>query len=136
MGVFYHLAFGIPKNLDKAIEYLSKSARVGNGQSCYQLALIYCEDSPHRDFKKAYHFYEKALLAGVSMFDGFQALFVEHFDELSPIFLAKKKPSALIDKTNKQEVTNLHEAYVNDMKNTFSSAMSKDRLYLRPVGFM
>jgi TPR repeat protein len=35
MGTFYQLAFGVSKNLDKAIEYLTKSAQQGNGQSCY-----------------------------------------------------------------------------------------------------
>lgn len=43
IGVFYHLGFGLSKNLDKAIEYLTKSAKFGNGQSSYQLALIYQE---------------------------------------------------------------------------------------------
>jgi TPR repeat protein len=35
VGVFYHLGFGVSKNLEKAIEYLSKSAKEGNGQSYY-----------------------------------------------------------------------------------------------------
>ena len=35
MGVFYHLAFGVPKNAAKAVEYLTKAAKKGNGQSCY-----------------------------------------------------------------------------------------------------
>lgn len=47
-----------------------------------------------------------------------------------------RKPSALVDKENKQEVINLHEAYVNEMKNSFSSALNKDRLYFRPAGFL
>ncbi len=55
---------------------------------------------------------------------------------LSPIFLEKKQPNTLIAKDNKQEVLNLHEAYVNEMKSTFSAALGKDRLYKRPVGFM
>jgi hypothetical protein len=55
---------------------------------------------------------------------------------LTAIFIQNKKPSALVDKDNVQEVLNLHEAYVNEMKNTFSNALNKDRLYLRPVGFL
>jgi len=35
MGVFYHLAFGVPKNIERAIELLTKSAIAGNGQSCH-----------------------------------------------------------------------------------------------------
>ncbi len=69
MGVFYHLAFGVPKNIDKAIELLSKSARAGNGQSCFQLYLIYTEDAPHKDIKKAYSYLQKGIYNGVSNFD-------------------------------------------------------------------
>lgn len=42
----------------------------------------------------------------------------------------------MIDKNNKEEVIKLHEAYVNEIKSAFSSALGKDRLYQRPVGFM
>jgi hypothetical protein len=42
----------------------------------------------------------------------------------------------LVDKDSKQEVGNLHEAYINELKNTFSQALQKDRLYLRPVGYL
>jgi len=38
MGVFYHLAFGVPKNLQKAVDLLTVSAKQGNGQSQYQLS--------------------------------------------------------------------------------------------------
>mmetsp|Transcript_41936 Transcript_41936/g.40254 ORF Transcript_41936/g.40254 Transcript_41936/m.40254 type:complete len:145 (+) Transcript_41936:729-1163(+) len=38
--------------------------------------------------------------------------------------------------TNEQEVVNLHEAYVNEMKNSFANGLSKDRLYFRPAGFI
>ena len=70
MGVFYHLGFGVAKNVEKAVEFLSKSAKWGNGQSCYQLYLIYSEEGEKKDVKKAYKYYEKALNSGVSMFDG------------------------------------------------------------------
>jgi TPR repeat protein len=35
MGVFYHEGFGVSKNLDKAIEYLTRAADMGNGQSYF-----------------------------------------------------------------------------------------------------
>lgn len=35
MGVFYHLAFGVQKNVPKAVELLLKSAKAGNAQSSY-----------------------------------------------------------------------------------------------------
>lgn len=137
MGVFYHLAFGVPKNLAKAVEYLTKSAKKGNGQSCYQLAVLYSnEEGEYLDYKKAYAYFEKALLNGVSLFDDFHGLFRANFDELAPIFLATKKPTTMIDKNNREEVTKLHEAYVNEIRTAFSSALGKDRLYKRPVGFM
>jgi hypothetical protein len=42
----------------------------------------------------------------------------------------------MIDKDNKQEIINLHEAYVNEMKGSFSNALNRDRLYFRPAGFL
>jgi TPR repeat protein len=41
IGVFYHEGFGVTKNVKKAIEYLKKAADAGNGQSMYQLFMIY-----------------------------------------------------------------------------------------------
>ena len=35
MGVFYHEGFGVAKNMDKAIDYLTKAANAGNGQSYF-----------------------------------------------------------------------------------------------------
>lgn len=137
MGVFYHLGFGVAKNLDKAIELLTRACKQGNGQSMYQLGCVYTfEEAPHRDLKKAYLIIEKAVLRGVSFFDEFHALFRDNYDELSPLFLASKKPTTLIDTTIKADVLNLHAAYLGEMKLTFSQAMGKDRLYNRPVGFM
>lgn len=90
MGVFYHLAFGVPKNIPRAIEYLLKASKQGNGQSAYQLAVIFLNEEGFIDIPRAYHFFEKALLTGVSFFDEFHGFFKEHFDTLSPIFLEKK----------------------------------------------
>lgn len=137
MGVFYHLGFGVAKNLPKAVEYLTKAAKTGNGQSCYQLAVLYSsEEGEFKDIKKAYSYFEKALLYGVSFFEEFQGLFTANFDLLAPIFLTVKKPAALINKDSREEVTKLHEAYVNEIRSSFSAALGKDRLYQRPVGFM
>lgn len=41
IGVFYHEGFGVAKNIDKAINFLTKAANEGNGQSYYQLYLIH-----------------------------------------------------------------------------------------------
>ena len=81
MGVFYHLGFGVTKNLEKAVGYLVRSAKLGNGQSCYQLSQLYShEEGEFRDMKKAYYYFEKALLNGLSLFDDFHALFKANFD--------------------------------------------------------
>lgn len=61
MGVFYHMGFGVAKNEEKSIDYLTKAAKVGNGQSCYELCEVYMSEGPHKDVKKAYHYLEKAL---------------------------------------------------------------------------
>lgn len=100
MGVFYHQGFGVSKNITKAIEFLSKSGKQGNGQSNYSLYLIYAEDGPLKDVKKAYAYLEKSLLTGVSMFDEFNQYFKTNYDELVSVFIEKKKPQAL-DKDNK-----------------------------------
>jgi TPR repeat protein len=71
MGIFYHMGFGVSKNVDKAIEYLNKSAKEGNGQSSYQLFAIYSTEETHKDVVKAYKNLEKAIITGVTMFDVF-----------------------------------------------------------------
>jgi TPR repeat protein len=76
MGVFYHLAFGVPKNIERAIELLTKSAIAGNGQSCHQLFLIYSDEAEGQvNVKKAYYFLEKGILNGVSLFDSLHEFF-------------------------------------------------------------
>ena len=135
MGVFYYQGFGVAKNVDKAIDMLVKASKTGNGQSSYQLYEIYLNDESHKDVKKAYYYLEKALLRGVSLFDKLQELFKDNYEQLAQVFLENKKLS-LVDKDNQQEVLNLHEAHVNELKNSFSQALGRDRLYQRPVGFM
>ena len=90
MGVFYHLGFGVGKDVPKSLEYLKRSAKEGNGQSCYQLAVIYLNEEGFKDIPAAYKYFEKALLRGVSFFDEFHGLFKQNQDLLSPIFLEKK----------------------------------------------
>ena len=41
MGVFYHHAFGVSKNTEKAVEFLTKSASQGHCHSMYQLFVIH-----------------------------------------------------------------------------------------------
>jgi len=41
IGVFYHDGFGVSKNLDKAVEYLTVGVNAGNGQSMYQMYMLH-----------------------------------------------------------------------------------------------
>lgn len=54
------------------------------------------------------------------MFDLLNQLFKQNYDELSLDFIQKKQPSALVDKDKRAEIENLHDAYINEMKNSFS----------------
>lgn len=66
---------------------------------------------------------EKAIQYGCTMFDEFSKLFKDNYGELAQVFIENKKPSALVDKDNKTEVENMHDAYVNEMKISFSQAL-------------
>ena len=90
MGVYYHLGIGVAKNVEKAIDLLRKSSKVGNGQSSYQLYVIYSQEEGFKDVVKAYYYLEKAIQVGVTMFDDFQKLFKENYEQLSEIFLKNK----------------------------------------------
>ena len=88
--------------------------------SSYQLYLIYGFEEGHKDVKKAYKYLEKACQYGVTGFDDFTKLFKDNYDALCADFIAKKQPSALVDKDNRKEIENIHDAYVNELKLSFS----------------
>lgn len=91
IGVFYHEGFGVSKNLDKAIEYLTKAAEGGNGQSFYQLYLIHSgqegQDPSYKKPEVAYKNLMKAIQLGVTYFDEAMHFFKDNFDVLAPIFV-------------------------------------------------
>ena len=124
------------RNLNKSIEFLKKSARAGNGQSAFQLFLIYSKENEVKDNKLAYKYLAKAVESGVTYFEQMNSFFKDNQDELAPVFIASRNLPSTIDVNNKKEIENLHDAYLNEMQMTFNSALSKDRLYLRPAGFM
>ena len=101
LGVFYRVGFGVSKNMEKSVEYLEKSAKLGNCQSCLQLATIHTQEEGFKDPKKAYYYLEKAVLNGVSNFDDLNHVFKENFELLAPVFLKNKSPSALVNKDDK-----------------------------------
>ena len=55
IGTYYHIAYGVTQNMEKAIEYLQKACDAGNGQSAYQLFMIYAgirpEDAKFKDIQ-------------------------------------------------------------------------------------
>lgn len=136
MGVFYHMGYGVARNVEKSIQYLTKSAKAGNGQSSYELFVIFSQEEGFKDPVKAYLYLQDAILTGLTFFDIFNQYFKDNYDQLSKIFIEKKMATTKLNKDNKTDVISMHEAYINELKTSFSQALGKDRLYLRPAGFI
>jgi len=140
IGVFYHEGFGVAKNIDKAIEYLTKAAEMGNGQSWFQLYLIHSgkegQDAALKNATKAYHYLMEAIIRGVTYFDELLALFAANYAELAPVYIKEKGIDVEIKEDNKKDILNMHDAFVGELKTNFSAALGKDRLYNRPCGFL
>lgn len=140
IGVFYQEGFGLSKDVKKAVEYLSKAADAGNGQSMYQLFMIHSgKEGQVDDFKdpaKAYRHLMNAIQHGVTYFDEAVSYFKEHYDLLAADYVKRTKlPMEVTDET-KADVLNMQKANISEMRNTFSNALNKDRLYHRPCGFL
>ena len=97
---------------------------------------LFSEESEKKDIKKAYYYLEKALIRGVTYFEEMQQFFSKNYEELSQVFIEDKKPPSLVNTEDKKEVSNMHEAYINELRTTFSAALTNDRLYHRPAGFI
>lgn len=41
-----------------------------------------------------------------------------------------------IKEDNQKEILNMHDAFIQELKIQFSTALGKDRLYNRPAGFL
>lgn len=135
MGVFYIEGFGVPKNLDKAEANLIKAYKAGNSQSAFYLHLLY-RDGEKKDVQKAYKYLARAVEMGITYFDQLHKFFTENYDVLAPAFIALKKPPSTVDQSKQTEISNMHEAYVNELKTTFTNALGKDRMYMRPCGYV
>lgn len=110
MGVFYHEGFGVSKNLKTAIEYLTKAAAAGNGQSMYQLFLIYSgkEDSSLKDAEKAYEYLMLAIFNGVTYFDEAVSFFVENYSVLGPLYVKSKNLPVEVKSETEKDIKNMH----------------------------
>ena len=107
---------------------------MGNAQSNYQLFLLYSKTEEKKDVVAAYKNLQKALVMGVTYWDQLHEYFKENFDVLCPVFCEMRNPPSMVDRTNKTEMENLHEAYISEIRQNFSSALGKDRMYKRPCG--
>lgn len=88
IGVMYHQGLGVPKNVEKAVEHLKKSAKAGNCYSQFKLFLIYSQEETLKDVKLAYKYLQKAMLNGFTAFDDFSKYFKENYDILVTDFIA------------------------------------------------
>ena len=60
------------------------------------------------------------MLNGFTAFDDFSKFFKDNYEELVADFIAQKTPSSLVNKDNRKEIENIHDAYVNELKLSFS----------------
>ena len=134
MGVFYMEGFGVARNLDTAEQMLIKAAKMGNGQSNFQLFMLYSTVDEKKNVEQAYRQLMVAVQRGVTYFDQLHTYFQENIAVLGPVFCQIKAPPASIDRSDNAQLTNLHEAMINDLKNGFMAALGKDRMYKRPCG--
>jgi hypothetical protein len=140
IGVFYHEGFGVSKNIPKAIDFLKKAADAGNGQSMYQLFTIYSgkegQDASHKNAVLAYDYLMEAIINGVTFFDEAISFFKANFEDLAPHYVKAKALPVEVKEETKQEILNMHDAFIGELKVAFSAALGKDRLYHRPCGFL
>ena len=129
-------------NMYNAIENLTRAAQMGNGQSYYQLYLIHsCKEGQSQvlqDPIKAYGHLMNAIFRGATFFDEAVTMFKDNYDALVDNFISTN--GLIIQKEDTEESRNniikTHDAFINELKSNFSSALSKDRLYNRPCGFL
>lgn len=140
MGVFYHEGFGVAKNLEKAILFLTKASNAGNGQSMFQLYTLFSgkEGQSKKLFNAeiAYGHLLNAILHGVTYFDEAINFFKACFEVLAPVFVKAKGIALEVNEDTKKDITNMHDSYIKELKVNFSAALSKERLYHRPCGFL
>jgi len=73
---------------------------------------------------------------GVTYFDEAIIFFKQNYDELAPVYVKAKNLGLEVNEDTKKDILNMHEAMIGELKVGFSSALSKDRLYHRPCGFI
>jgi hypothetical protein len=95
---------------------------------------LFSREPEKKDPKIAYRHLIKAVTMGVSFFEEMNSYFKDNYDLISPDFIKTRKPGVDPAAEVKQEILNLHEAYVNELKTNFMAALGRDRMYKRPCG--
>ena len=70
------------------------------------------------------------------MFDEATEYFKAHYNELAPVYVKEKKLPVEVKPETQQDIMNMHDAHIKEMKVAFSTALGKDRMYHRPCGFL
>ena len=139
-GVFFMEGFGCNINYDKAVANLTAAAEQGNCQSMFQLYLLYSgkENQPQemKNPELAYNWLMKGIYGGCTMFDEAIEFFKEHYAVLAPNYVKTKKIPIEVKPETQQDIQNMHEANIKELKSAFSTALGKDRMYHRPCGFL
>ena len=60
--------------------------------------------------------------------------FSDNYEVLAPVFSDFRKPPQ--EMTTRKEIENLHDAYLNELQETFMAKLGKDRIYQRAAGFL
>lgn len=107
----------------------------------YELYLVYSEMEDEanktKNIQTAYTWLIKSLNYGVTQYDDAINYFKKHFSHLNEWYVALKKlPLDATSQESQADVLRIHEANVNEIKNDFSAALGKDRLYHKPAGFI
>lgn len=84
----------------------------------------------------AYSYLLEAITSGVTYFDEAVKYFKEHYDLLAPIYVKNKNLPVEVKDETKKDILNMHDAFINELKVNFSTALSKDRMYHKPCGFL
>lgn len=89
-----------------------------------------------KDEVKAYNYLMQAIVRGVTFFEEIIAYFKIHFKKLAPEFIKQKNLKVEMNADTEKDILNMHEAFIGELKVSFSAALGKDRLYHRPCGFL
>lgn len=92
--------FGVSKNVAKAEASLLRAAKKGNGQSNFQLFMLYSTIDEKKDLVKAYRQLMKAVTRGVTYFDQLHSFFKENYDLLAPVFCEIRAPPESVDRND------------------------------------